>query len=107
QRRQRRAEHGPTPPSSDSTNAEERIFLEEEAPSPPVTRLRGLSLAESKTDGANGEVSDWKTDFEKKIIEHGNFSIENGKPIPNNPKNKISLEKMSVKLQPNPLLADA
>jgi hypothetical protein len=66
-----------------------------------------LSLAESKTDGANGEVSDWKIDFEKTIIEHRNFSIENGKPIPNNPKNKIPPETISVKLQPNPLLADA
>jgi len=72
-----------------------------------MNRLRALSLAGSKTDGANGAVSDWKTDFEKKIIEHRNFSIENGKPIPNNPKNKIPPGKISVKLQPNPLLADA
>ena len=30
-----------------------------------------------------------------------------GKPIPNNPKNKTPPEKILVKLQPNPLLADA
>jgi hypothetical protein len=101
------AENEPQPQAIAASTAEDRIFLVEEAPSPSVNRLRALSPAESKTDGANGEVSDWKTDFEKKIIEHRNFSVENGKPIPNNPKNKIPLEKISVKLQPNPLLADA
>ena len=48
-----------------------------------------------------------RVDFEKKIVEHRNFWIENGKPVPTNPDNKIPPEKISVKLQPNPLLADA
>ena len=106
-RRMAIAESEPQPQSIAASTTEDRIFLVEEAPHSPVNRLRALSLAGSKTDGANGAVSDWKTDFEKKIIEHRNFSIENGKPIPNNPKNKIPPEKISVKLQPNPLLADA
>jgi hypothetical protein len=106
-RRMAIAEGEPQPQAIAASTAEDRIFLVEAAPHSPVNRLRALSLAGSKTDGANGAVSDWKTDFEKKIIEHRNFSIENGKPIPNNPNNKIPPEKVSVKLQPNPLLADA
>jgi hypothetical protein len=106
-RRMAIAESEPQPQALAASTTEDRIFLVEEAPHSSVNRLRALSLAESKTDGANGEVSDWKTDFEKKIVEHRNFSIENGKPIPNNPKNKTPPEKILVKLQPNPLLADA
>lgn len=106
-RRMAIAEGEPQPQAIAASTTEDRIFLVEEAPHSPVNRLRALSLAGSKTDGANGAISDWKTDFEKKIIEHRNFSIENGKPIPNNPNNKIPPEKTSVKLQPNPLLADA
>jgi len=101
------AENDPQPRALAASTTEDRIFLVEEATHSPVTRLRALSLAGSKTDGANGAVSDWKTDFEKKIIEHQEFSIENGKPVPTNPKNKITPEKIPVKLQPNPLLADA
>jgi hypothetical protein len=106
-RRMAIAEGEPQPQTIAASTTEDRIFLVEGAPDSPVNRLRALSLAGSKTDGANGAVSDWKTDFEKKIIEHRNFSIENGKPIPNNPKNQIPPEKISIKLQPNPLLADA
>ena len=106
-RRMAIAEGEPQPQAIAASTTEDRIFLVEEAAHSPVNRLRALSLAGSKTDGANGAVSDWRTDFEKKIVEHRNFSIENGKPIPNNPTNKIPPEKISVKLQPNPLLADA
>ncbi|MEY2489108.1 MAG: FlgD Ig-like domain [Verrucomicrobiota bacterium] len=100
-------ESEPQPKSIAASTTEDRIFVVEEGPHSLVNRVRALSLAGSKTDGANGAVSDWKTDFEKKIIEHRSFSIENGKPVPTNPNNKISPEKISVKLQPNPLLADA
>jgi len=97
----------PQPRSIAASTTEDRIFLVEGEPNSPVNRLRALSLAESKTEGPNGAVSDWKTDFEKRIIDHRNFWIENGKPVPTNPGNKIPPEKISVKLQPNPLLADA
>ena len=97
----------PQPQAIAASTTEDRIFLVEQGPHSSLARLRALSLAGSKTDGANGEVSDLKTDFEKKIVEHRDFSIENGKPVPNNPKSKIPPEKISVKLQPNPLLADA
>ena len=106
-RRMAIAESEPQPQAIAASTTEDRIFLVEGGPQSMVNRLRALSLAGSKTDGANGAVSDWKTDFEKKIVEHQNFSIENGKPIPTNPTNKTPPEKMSVKLQPNPLLADA
>jgi hypothetical protein len=106
-RRMAIAEGEPQPQSIAASTTEDRIFLVEESPHSSVNRLRALSLAGSKTDGANGAVSDWKTDFEKKITEHRNFSIESGKPIPNNPNNRTPPEKISMKLQPNPLLADA
>ncbi len=106
-RRMSIADGEPQPRSIAASTTEDRIFLVEGDPGSPVNRLRALSLAESKTDGANGEVSDWKIDFEKKIIEHRYFSIENGKPLPANPKNKTLPEKIPVKLQANPLLGDA
>jgi hypothetical protein len=106
-RRMAIVESEPQPQSIAASTTEDRIFLVEGPPDSPVNRLRALSLSGSKTDGPKSEVSDWKTDFEKKIIEHRYFSIENGKPISTNPKNKIPPEKISMKLQPNPLLADA
>jgi hypothetical protein len=106
-RRMAIAEGEPQPQAIAASTSEDRIFLVEEGPQSMVNRVRALSLAGSKTDDANGAVSDWKTDFEKKIVEHQKFSIENGKPTPTNPANKTPPEKMSVKLQPNPLLADA
>jgi len=106
-RRMSIAESEPQPQSIAASTTEDRIFLVEGLHAALVNRVRALSLAGSKTDGANGEVSDWKIDFEKRIIEHRSFSIENGKPIPTNPKNKTLPEKIPVKLQANPLLGDA
>jgi hypothetical protein len=106
-RRMAIAEGEPQPQAIAASTTEDRIFLVEDGPQSLVNRFRALSLAGSKTDGANGAVSDWKTDFEKKIVAHQNFSIENGKPIPTNPTNKTPPEKISVKLEPNPLLSDA
>jgi hypothetical protein len=106
-RRMTIGESEPPPQSIAASTTEDRIFLVEGAPDSTVNRLRALTLSGSKTDGPKSEVSDWKIDFEKRIIEHRSFWIENGKPIPTNPKNKIPPEKVSVKLQPNPLLEDA
>jgi len=106
-RRMTIAQGDPQPQAIAASTIEDRIFLVEEASHSSVNRLRALSLTGSKTDGANGAISDWKTDFEKKIVEHQSFSIENGRPIPTNPNNKVPPEKFTVKLQPNPLLADA
>jgi hypothetical protein len=83
---------------------EDRIFLVEE--SPTLNRLRALSLAASKTEGAGAVISDWRIDFEKKITEHKNFSIVDGKPVASTPSGTAAPEKLGVKLAPNPLLAD-
>ncbi len=96
-------ENEPQPQSIAASTSEARIFLVEESSDKSINRLRAISWTEPK----NGNEANWKTDFEKKIIAHRNFSIENGKPIPSNPKNKTATEKISVKLEPNPLLADA
>ena len=105
-RRMSPAESDPPPQSIAASTSEDRVFLVEGGSESPVTRLRALRLAGSKTDTSNSVISDWKIDFEKKIVEHRSFSIENGKPVPTNPKNKTAQEKIPVKLQPNPLLAD-
>ena len=100
-------EDQPQPQAIAASTIEDRIFLVEESPDLSVNRLRAVNLSGSKKDAATGEFADLKTDLEKKIIEHRDFSLENGKPIPNNPKNKVPSEKISMKLQPNPLLNDA
>lgn len=101
------AESEPQPQAIAASAAENRVFLVEETSDKSMTRFRALTVGESKSGDGKSDVSDWKPDFEKKIIEHRNFSIESSKPIPNNPKNKTPLEKISVRLQPNPLLGDA
>src|SRR5204863_6203221 len=91
-----------------ASTTENRIFLVEGAPDSQVNRLRALSVPESKNEAVKSDAAlNWKTDFEKGIIEHRNFSIENGKPISDNPKKKNPPEKISMKLTPNPLLGDA
>ena len=94
----------PQPSFIAASPTEDRIFLIEESPS--VNRLRALSLAASKTEGAGLTISDWKVDFEKKITEHKNFSIVDGKPVASPPSGAAAPEKLKVKLAPNPLLAD-
>ncbi len=72
------------------------IFLLEE--SGPVQRFRSLTLVPKSGDK---EHSDWKVDFEKRIVTHKDFTIENGKPVISG--GKSPSEKFTVKLQPNPL----
>ena len=98
------AEGEPMPRAIAASPTEDKLFLVEESPNSTINRLRAVSLPGGKTDFTNGDL---KTDFEKKIVEHQAFAFENGKPVLGNPKNKASVEKITVKLQPNPLLADA
>ena len=81
-RRMAIAESEPQPQSIAASTTEDRIFLVEGDPHSSVNRLRALSLAGSKTDGANGAVSDWKTDFEKRSssIETSRSRTENRFP---------------------------
>jgi hypothetical protein len=61
-----------------ATMSDQIYLLEQNA---VLQRLRGLTLVATKKDEAQRPVSDWKVDFEKKIIAHQNFALENGKPV--------------------------
>jgi len=94
----------PQPERIEASRTEEKIFLVEQ--DHLVQRLRGLALVETRTTSSEGPVSDWKSFFEKKIIEHQNFTIVKGEPVaapgasPNIP------EKLTQTLRPNPLHHD-
>ena len=70
-----------------------------------LQRLRGLTLVATKKDEAQRPVSDWKVDFEKKIIVHQNFALENGKPVAAGSVLPSSPQKI-VQLRPDPLQND-
>lgn len=82
---------------------EDRIYLLEENES--RQRVCGLSLAATKSEGAEQAVSEWKVDFEKSIVVHKNFSVVDGKPVTTAAAENFP-EKVKVKLQANPLLND-
>ena len=76
----------PQPIGIAASRSQDRIYLLEE--SPAVQRVRSLTLLATEAAPAAGQeeaVSDWKVDFEKKIVAHQNFSLVNGKPeiLPN------------------------
>jgi hypothetical protein len=91
----------PQPERIEASHTEEKIFLVER--NPLLERFRGLTLVRTLADGANGAVSDWKNVFEKKIVGHQNFSLENGKPIAGSAKAPPEPEKIAQKLRANPL----
>ncbi len=79
-------------PDSDSI-----LLLEENS---QAQRVRSLVLAgKNITDGQ--ATSDWKVQFEKTITAHHDFTMEKGEPVPAG--GTPLLEKIAVKLQPNPL----
>ncbi len=94
------AAEDPQPELIEASRAEEEIFLVEK--NDHLQRLRALSLVQTKTEGAES-VSDWKPLFEKKIIAHQNFSLENGKPVATAGVLPASPERVVQKLRPNPL----
>jgi hypothetical protein len=94
----------PQPKTIAASKREDRIFVLEE--STAVQRLRGLSLAVTKTERAQQPVSDWKVDFEKRIVAHKDFSLVEGKPVPSSTAGANAPEKVKIKLQPNPLVND-
>ncbi len=84
---------------------EDRIFLLEE--SPALQRVRSLSLQATSTPSGTAEaVSDWKIDFEKKIVAHGNFTLRDGAPVaaPNDAGSPP--EHVAFPLRENPLERD-
>lgn len=92
----------PQPVDVASSKKEDKIFLIEKNSS--MQRLRGLTLAGTKTEGGQ-PVSDWTLNFEKKVVTHKNFTIEKGKPVLASAEKPLA-DKVPVKLPPNPLLGD-
>jgi hypothetical protein len=94
----------PQPERIEASTTEEKIFVLEQ--NNLLQRFRGLGLLRTMTDGAEGAVSDWKSFFDKKIIEHQNFSLENNRPVAADATTKSEPEKIAQKLRPNPLQHD-
>lgn len=94
----------PQPEQIEASATEEKIFLVEQ--NRLLQQFRGLALVQTRTVGAEGPVSDWKSFFDKKIIEHQNFVIANGKPVASSPSPQSTPEKLTQNLQPNPLQHD-
>jgi hypothetical protein len=92
----------PKPKAIAASLKEDKIYLLEE--NDGRQRLRALSLATTKNEGADKAVSEWKVDFEKSIVGHKQFSVIDGKPVasgaPEIP------DKAKIKLQANALLND-
>ena len=86
-----------------ATMSDQIYLLEQNA---ALQRLRGLTLVATKKDEAQRPVSDWKVDFEKKIIAHQNFALENGKPVAAGSVPPSSPQKIVQQLRPDPLQND-
>ena len=93
----------PAPKAIAASLKDDKIYLLEE--NEKEQRVRGLSLAATKKEGADQAVSEWKVDFEKSIVAHKSFSVVNGKPV-TTPAEENLPDKVKVKLQANPLLND-
>ena len=94
----------PQPSRIEASPNEEKIFVLEQ--NDRLQRLRALALVRTTAGGADESVSDWKTVFEKKIVAHQNFVLENGKPVPSSDASPTPLEKVTQKLRPDPLQHD-
>ena len=93
----------PQPKAIAASTTQDRIFLFEE--NERGQRIRGLSLAATKSDKAERAVSEWKVDFEKSITAHKDFAVVDGKPVASGGTSSDS-DKVKVKLLANPLLND-
>ncbi|MDP9005171.1 MAG: hypothetical protein M3N12_10340, partial [Verrucomicrobiota bacterium] len=91
----------PQPTAIAASMTEDMIYLLEE--NSTAQRVRGLTLLATKAEGG---VSDWKVDFEKRIVAHKNFALADGKPVATSPSGASVPEKVKIKLQANPLLND-
>ena len=92
----------PLPRAIAASMTEDKIYLLEEDGT--RQRVRGLSLAATKTEGTEQSVSEWKVDFEKSIVAHPEFSVVDGKVAPSS--QGTPSDKVKIKLQANPLLND-
>jgi hypothetical protein len=94
----------PQPQHLAASPNDEKIFLVEQ--NDQLQRLRGLGLVRTTKESPNESVSDWKPLFEKKIVAHQNFGLEDGKPAANPGKTQNSPPKIDQKLRPDPLQKD-
>jgi hypothetical protein len=94
----------PQPECIEASTTEEKIFVVEQ--NDLVQRFRGLELVRTTTDSTEGAVSDWKSFFEKKIIAHQTFSLENGKLVAVATTPQTQPEKITQMLRPDPLQHD-
>ena len=92
----------PQPRKIAASRSADRVFLLEENDS--QQRLRALSLVGSTSD-AGQPVSDWKVEFEKKIVAHPDLRIERGQALAA-AGGGDAVEKVKVRLAANPLQKD-
>jgi len=92
----------PQPKAIAASLVEDKIYLLEEDSA--RQRIRGLSLAITKTEGSEQPVSEWKVDFEKSIVTHADFSVVDGKIMAAS--TSTPPDKVKIKLQANALLND-
>lgn len=84
---------------------QDKIFILEDNAS--VQRVRALSLVGTTTEaGKQQAISDWKVEFEKSIVAHQNFSLDNDQPVIAPVAGKTTPEKITQPLRPNPLKRD-
>ncbi len=93
----------PQPQHLEASTTGEEIFLLER--NDLVERFRGLTLLRT-TDDAEGAVSDWKNLFDRKIIAHQNFALEDNKPVAAPSAAPTQPEKFAQTLRPDPLRHD-
>jgi hypothetical protein len=92
----------PQPKALAASLKDDKIYLLDE--NDGRQRVRALSLATTKSEGAEKAVSEWKVDFEKSIVGHKQFSVVDGKPVASTTADIP--DKVKIKLQANPLLND-
>jgi len=93
----------PQPKAVVADDQQEKIFVLEENSN--RQRVRALTLVDTKVDSAKQQnISDWKVEFEKEIVAHSDFALLDGKPVVSG--GKVPPEKITLRLQPNPLKRD-
>lgn len=89
-------------PRSMAIHRDDRIYLLEEKEG--IQRVRCLTLIRSGNESGQA-VSDWNVEFEKKIVAHSDFTIDNGQPVVTG-RGASGDDKVKVRLQPNALQKD-
>jgi hypothetical protein len=94
----------PQPQKIEASPNDEKIFVIER--NNHVQQLRALALVRTTTEKIGEAVSDWQPVFEKKIIAHRDFALENGKPVLASGSIQKPLDTVTQKLRPDPLRHD-